>query len=258
MSDLASEVKPASSDRVWDTERGLKVNASALALSGLIMGMFLPASPVWADAVTDGRKIATAGGGGIIACATCHGVNGEGMAAAGFPYLAGQGATYLTEQLQNFASGERQNPVMEPIAKAMNAAQIEAVSSYFAQLPKPFDAAALSNMVDTYPEKSEAGAWIANRGDWDNNIPACIQCHGPGGVGVGTQFPALAGLPANYLRQQLVDWKGKKRSDGPLSIMGDIARRMNEAQIGAVADYFAALPARVAATPAALTKEGEK
>lgn len=228
------------------------------ALTGFITGMFVLASPVWADAVTDGQEIATAGSGGVIACATCHGANGEGMAAAGFPYLAGQGARYLSEQLRNFASGERHNPIMEPIAKAMTSAQIEAVSSYFAQLPKPFDATALSNMVDTYPQKSATGAWVANRGDWDNNIPACIQCHGPGGVGVGTRFPALAGLPANYVRQQLIDWKGKKRPDGPLSLMGDIARRMSEAQITAVADYFAALPARTSGTATTSAERGAK
>lgn len=227
-------------------------------LTTVILGMLSLTSPVWADAVTDGRVIATTGGNGIIACATCHGANGEGMAAAGFPYLAGQGATYLTEQLQNFASGERQSPVMEPIAKAMNAAQIEAVSSYFAQLPKPFDAAALSNMVDTYPAKAAVGAWIANRGDWDSDVPACIQCHGPGGIGVGTRFPALAGLPANYLRQQLIEWKGKTRSNGPLALMGDIGRRMSDAQINAVADYFAGLPASAADTAAASAKKGAK
>lgn len=223
-------------------------------LTGFIIGALFMTSSVWAQAVADGREIATAGGNGIIACATCHGANGEGMAAAGFPYLAGQGTTYLTEQLQNFASGERQNPVMAPIAKAMTPAQMAAVSSYFAQLPKPFDATALSNRVDTYPDKSAMGAWVANRGDWENSIPACIQCHGPGGVGVGTRFPALAGLPANYLRGQLIDWKGQKRHDGPLSLMGDIARRMSEAQINAVADYFAALPARAAGTAAAADK----
>lgn len=258
MSDLAPESIPDRYARVREVGRIEKSNAWALALPGLIVSLFLMASPVWADGVAEGREIATAGGGGVIACATCHGASGEGMAAAGFPYLAGQGATYLTEQLQNFASGERHNPVMEPIAKAMTPAQIAAVSSYFAQLPKPFDAAALSNIVDTYPDKSVEGAWVANRGDWDNNIPACIQCHGPGGVGVGTRFPALAGLPANYLRQQLNDWKGEKRPDGPLSVMGDIARRMSEAQIGAVSDYFAALPGATGGTPGASTTEEAK
>lgn len=222
----------------------------------LTIGMILPASPAWADTADQGRAIATAGGTGIIACATCHGANGEGMAAAGFPYLAGQGAGYLTEQLQNFASRARHNPIMEPIAKAMSPAQIEAVSRYFSQLPKPFDAKALSDMVETYPEKSAVGAWLANRGDWDNNIPACIQCHGPGGVGVGANFPSLAGLPANYLRQQLIDWKGEKRLAGPLSLMGSIAVRMSDAQISAVAGYFAALPASAAGANSAAAPEG--
>lgn len=180
------------------------------------------------------------------------------MAAAGFPQLAGQGATYLAEQLQNFASGKRQNPVMAPIAKAMSPAQIEAVSTYFSQLPKPFDAKALSNMTETYPEKSDVGAWLANRGDWSHDIPACNQCHGPGGIGVGTHFPALAGLPAAYLKQQLADWKSGKRPTGPLSLMENIAQNMSDTQISAVADYFAALPAAADKRSPAVTSKGAK
>lgn len=224
----------------------------------LLMGTAFVVLPAWAAPVDEGRELATKGGDGIAACASCHGAHGEGMAAAGFPYLAGQGASYLAEQLQHFASDTRHNPVMQPIAKAMNSQQIEAVAAYFSQLPKPFDAKALSNMLETYPEKAAAGAWLANRGDWNNNIPACIQCHGPGGVGVGDSFPALAGLPANYLKQQLTDWKSDKRPAGPLSLMGDIAQRMSDAQIGAVATYFAGLPGDTASTEAAKASQGAK
>ena len=227
-------------------------------VSGLILGTAFVVLPTWAASVDEGRELATKGGNGIAACATCHGAHGEGMAAAGFPFLAGQGASYLVEQLQHFASDARQNPVMQPIAKAMNSRQIEAVAAYFSQLPKPFDAKALSNRIETYPGKSDTGAWLANRGDWDNNIPACIQCHGPGGVGVGESFPALAGLPASYLTQQLMNWKSDKRPSGPLSLMGDIAQRMSDAQIGAVATYFAGLPAGAASTEAAKASKGAK
>lgn len=205
--------------------------------------MLLASSAGAGTLAEEGGKIAASGSGAAIACVTCHGQKGEGMAAAGFPYLAGQGAGYLALQLQDFAKDERKNPVMAPIAKALNAEQIKAVSSYYSQLPPPFDIKALSAHLDTYPAKESMGAWLANRGDWSNNIPACIQCHGPGGVGVGEHFPAIAGLSSKYIREQLLAWKEKKRAAGPLALMGDIASRMSDAQMTAVADYFESLPA---------------
>lgn len=237
-----------------------KRGISVLAVGGLAMGAFFMSAPTFAQtAIEQGQTLAKSGSGAVLACATCHGAKGEGMAAAGFPYLAGQGASYLDEQLQEFATGARSHPVMAPIAKAMNRSQMQAAAAYYASLAAPFDAKALSGHLDTYPAKDDAGAWLANRGDWSNNIPACIQCHGPGGVGVGEQFPAIAGQPAAYLREQLLAWKQGKRNPGPLNLMGDIAKRMNEAQITAAADYFAGLPqAAKAAKAAAAPAEGAK
>lgn len=220
-----------------------KIGIEVSAVRGLVIGALFVSAPIFAQTVVEqGQTLATSGSGAVLACATCHGAKGEGMAAAGFPYLAGQGAGYLQAQLQEFSTGARSHPVMAPIAKAMNPSQMQAVAVYYASLPATFDAKTLSGHLDTYPAKAEEGAWLANRGDWNNNIPACIQCHGPGGVGVGEQFPAIAGQPAAYLREQLLAWKQGKRNPGPLSLMGDIAQRMNDAQITAVADYFAGLP----------------
>lgn len=195
------------------------------------------------ELVEQGKALAASGSGSVLACATCHGAQGEGNAAGGFPFLAGQGANYLTEQLQHFASGKRSNPIMQPLAKAMTPEQMKAVSAYFAQLPAPLDKNMLSAHQDLYPAQDQVGAWVANRGDWSNNIPACIQCHGPGGVGVGDTFPALAGLPAPYITEQLKAWRDDKRDPGPLALMGEIAKRMSDEQITATADYFAQLPA---------------
>lgn len=227
----------------------------SLVPTSFFLAAAMSAAPGLADTISEGKTLATSGGNGVVACATCHGAQGEGMAAAGFPYLAGQGAAYLALQLQDFASGARQSPIMEPIAKGLSAAQIEAVTAYYSQLPRAFDSKAVSAMVDTYPSQGPAGAWLANRGDWANEIPACIQCHGPGGVGVGEHFPALAGLSVAYLTQQLVAWKEKTRAPGPLSLMGDIATRMSDTQIKEVAEYFAGLPESAKnASPAAATK----
>jgi cbb3-type cytochrome c oxidase subunit III len=70
---------------------------------------------------------------GVPACIACHGADGKGMAAAGFPRLAGQHAAYTETQLKAFYSGERNNDannVMRDIASRMHMNEIKAVSSY--------------------------------------------------------------------------------------------------------------------------------
>lgn len=217
--------------------------ARAMATAALSVALLVALPARAATPVEQGETLATKGAGAVLACVTCHGAEGQGMAT--FPYLAGQGEAYLARQLDAFANDTRKNPIMAPIAKAMTPEQKQAVSAYYAQLKPAFDRATLGQLIDTYTAKDDTGAWLANRGDWSNNLPACIQCHGPGGVGVGSHFPAIAGLPAAYLAEQLQAWKSGAREPGPQNLMGDIAKRMSDAQIQAVSAWFANLPAKV-------------
>ncbi len=124
------------------------------------MAGLLTSTAAWAASPAEqGELLATKGATGVLACATCHGAQGQGMAA--FPYLAGQGEAYLARQLGEFASGTRNNPVMGPIAKAMSAEQITAASAYYAQLPPAFNRQTLGLHMDTYPTKGDDGAWLA-------------------------------------------------------------------------------------------------
>ncbi len=83
-----------------------------------------------------GERIATQGGGdSVTACAVCHGARGEGIAAARFPPLAGLPALYLRVQLDRYADGSRNDPIMTSIAKAMTVSQREATAAYYAGLP---------------------------------------------------------------------------------------------------------------------------
>ncbi|WP_448153001.1 c-type cytochrome [Castellaniella caeni] len=95
------------------------VFAGCLSLSAL--------SSAHADTLLDqGKQIYTQGANGAPACIACHGAQGEGSTAANFPYLAGQGADYLREQLAALADGTRQSAVMKPIASALDDAQRQA------------------------------------------------------------------------------------------------------------------------------------
>lgn len=189
-----------------------------------------------------GARIAAGGTpAGAAACASCHGSKGEGSSA--FPHLAGTGASYLREQLDAFAAGTRKSPVMQPIAQALSPEQRGQFATFYAGLSTQVPAG------DKPPKSpAETGAWLATRGRWADELPACAQCHGPGGAGVGERFPPLAGQPAAYIAQQLQGWRDGNRPAGPLGLMQVIARKLTDPEIGAVSDYYAGLPHAMAPT----------
>jgi len=87
---------------------------------------------------------------------------------------------------------------MQPIAEALSDEEVAAVARAYAGMPKV-------NVKAEPIERPEpgTGAWLALRGAWERNIPECVLCHGPNGVGVGSVFPPLAGQSALYIENQL-------------------------------------------------------
>src|SRR5690625_766277 len=185
-----------------------------------------------------GEKIAIQGNGrGATACVACHGAQGEGNAQAGFPRLAGLNADYLLHQLKSIKQGTRINPIMKPLIEAMNEQDMANVSAYYAGLEPPAAPAA----TDANAELLQEGKRLAEIGNWNEEIPACVSCHGPDGHGAGSVFPALAGQPASYLATQIKDWKSGQRTNDPNQLMQVVAERMSERETQAVAAYFASL-----------------
>ena len=206
----------------------------------LALGVALQAalSAAHAEVNVRGAAIANAGAAnGVAACASCHGAKGEGNAAAGFPRLAGLEKTYLVAQLHSFADGTRKNPVMQPIAKALDASQLAAVTAHYSKLAAP-PAAAVPREETASP--AQPGAWLAQRGRWDAGLPACIQCHGPGGAGVGTAFPPLRGQSTAYIANQLHGFKQGSRPPGPMKLMAVVAAKLSDDDIAAVSKYYGA------------------
>ncbi len=91
-----------------------------------------------ADPTTLARGEALYRGGdtsrGIAACLACHGPAGRGNAAAKYPALNGQHATYTAKQLRDYASGARASDgvtqVMRSIAARLSEEDIVALASY--------------------------------------------------------------------------------------------------------------------------------
>ena len=188
----------------------------------------------------DAAQIATQGNGkGAPPCLGCHSVDGGGQAAAGFPRLAALDATYLRRQLDSFADGSRENPVMKPIATALSSEERRALADYYSRLPLP---PTLAHPTSPAPAPDSRGALLATRGRWSQQVPACEQCHGPGGVGVGAAFPPLAGQSAAYITAQLKAWQQGSRHNDPLALMQHISKALDDEDIKAVAAWFAAQP----------------
>ncbi|HEU4671222.1 MAG TPA: c-type cytochrome [Dyella sp.] len=218
-------------DRPSSRRGGRALMAWALALASAWM------APAGAQ---DAATIAAQGNGkGAAACQSCHAANGSGLAAPGFPRLAGLDAGYLLGQLEAFAQGHRDNAVMKQQAAALDDAERRALADYFSHLPA---VAATDPGAASFADPGHVGETLATRGRWSKQLPACAQCHGPGGVGVGVNFPPLVGQPAAYLVSQLKAFRSGSRHDDPMGLMRHVAQPLSDAEIDAVAHWYAAQP----------------
>jgi len=217
-----------------------------LGLPALLAGALVSLGWGQPARAVDAATIARQGNGhGAAACQACHGADGGGQAGTDFPRLAGLDATYLRKQLDDFAGGARGNAVMQPIARALGNDGRQALADYYGKLPMP---AALARPTAALPPADSVGALLATRGRWSAQVPGCEQCHGPGGVGVGAHFPPLAGQPATYIEAQLKAWQQGTRHNDPLELMKHLSGALSDADISAVASWFAAQPLRAAET----------
>jgi cytochrome c553 len=69
----------------------------------------------------------------------------------------------------------------------------------------------------------------------------CAQCHGTEGRALpGAEMPGLAGMPASSFVEQMKAFRAGSR---PSSVMQQLAKGFNDAQVDQLARYFAAQPA---------------
>ena len=254
--------------------------APAPAPTGPIIAPAAAVVPTGAQRTAGSTLAAQGGGGSVPACNSCHGAHGEGMAATGFPRLAGQSYTYLAHELASYADGSRKHPVMQPIAAAMSEEQRLAAAAYFSGLnpdgsSQPTAAAPAGAAASGTATASSGGAsgamtpaagaasgttsaaagpaaarsatsaggkapQLVSAGDNARGIQGCVNCHGPGGIGSGELYPYLAGQHASYLAATLGAWADGSRNDDPSGQMPLIAKALKPDEIKSLAGYYAA------------------
>jgi cytochrome c553 len=168
-------------------------------------------------------------------CGACHGADGNSVNPM-WPNLAGQHSTYIVAQLRAFKSGKRSDVLMSAQAAMVDDKDMDNLAAYFASQPAAPRAVADPSTVDK-------GERLYRGGDSDKSIPACMACHGPTGRGnPAAAYPSIHGQYATYTAKQLRDYaSGARKSDDPTKIMRDIARRLTEDEILALASYIQGL-----------------
>ena len=78
---------------------------------------------------------------------------------------------------------------------------------------------------------------IAQEPQGRNLAAPCAICHGTDGRPVTKDVVPLAGLPKEYIVKQLVDFKNGTR---PATVMHQLSKGYTDAQIDAIAAWFAA------------------
>ena len=171
-------------------------------------------------------------------CVACHAVDGSRGAPAN-PILQGQHPEYLVKQLAEFKAGTRKNPIMQGFAAALSEADMKNVAAFYASKEAKPGFAKNKDLVSL-------GEQIYRGGIADRQIAACAGCHSPNGAGIPVQYPRLAGQHADYTEAQLKAFRhganGVAEGARTNSVqMMDIAAKMNDREIKAVADYIAGL-----------------
>ena len=201
----------------------------------------------WGDAKAGQAKAGT--------CAACHGADGNSSDAQ-YPKLAGQHERVILKQLKAFKSGDRENPIMMPMASSLSEQDMRDVGAYFATQKATAGVADDSKVAEGKPHAGEkywqVGERLWRAGNPKANIPACMACHGPTGRGnPGAAYPALTGQHAQYTSARLNYFRtGSDKAKTTSGTMVDIAKRLSDEEIQGLATYAEGLHPAAAAKKA--------
>ncbi len=173
----------------------------------------------------------------LASCTACHGAHGEGTPESGFfPRLAGKPAGYLARQLKNFQDGLRKYSPMEYTVRHLSPEYMQEIAEYFATQDVPYSRSPMPRLSE---ETLKRGEELATRGDPSRQLPACAACHGAQLTGVQPDIPGLVGLPYDYISSQLGSWRTHTRAMVAPDCMAEIANRLSDSDISAVAGWLA-------------------
>ncbi len=173
------------------------------------------------QALAEARR---AGGERAAFCKTCHGSDGISTR-PWIPNLAGQNLDYLVEQIVAYATGAREDYVMNQLAASFRPRDVINLSVFYAsmpneQFPEPAD-----------PERTRVGK--------EYYAAVCQACHGADGRGE-QGYSWLAGQKPEYIRRALKRYRD--RTGGRLDpTMAAVTHKLSDAEIDSLAAYISTM-----------------
>lgn len=156
--------------------------------------------PTYAELNATPAGDAVAGAAQYAVCASCHGQQGEGVAALNAPKIAGQDAWYLKRQLLNYQNGSRgthEDDVYgrQMVPMSMTLANEGAIDNVVAH-------------IQTFPDTKPASTIEGDVANGERLYAVCAYCHGKNGEGIqAMNAPRTASMTDWYIERQLQNFK---------------------------------------------------
>lgn len=197
----------------------------SLCLMGAVYAAFAPAGSSTADTATNEQLVATGKQLFAVSCASCHGLNGEGLAQQGAPALTNVGAAAVDFQVRT-----GRMPMANPIAQAprkentFTEDEIAALAAYVASLG---DGPEIPT-EDQYSPSGIGAEGIARGGElFRTNCSACHNFKGSGGaMPNGLVAPSLQDADAREIWEAMRTGPGQMPVFGPGSIPDENVKEM--------------------------------
>lgn len=164
-------------------------------------------------------------------CKYCHGDDGNSLK-PDVPNLAGQNARYLLEQIEKFATRQRDDFVMSPLAANFSPEDKVNVAIFY------YSNAVKAQAIDEVLAAKGKALFHS----------VCSNCHGAGGHG-NQKLARLAGQQATYVAEVLKAFRNnandpvaRAESSRKNAVMEGVAKGLTDEQIESVAAYAAQLP----------------
>lgn len=213
--------------------RGRAAGRVRLAAFALVAGLAMQATAQESETIYGGSV--EAGQQKTATCAACHGADGNSIS-PDWPSLAGQHPAYLYNQLEAYKTGERLDPNMVAMAAPLSEQDMRDIAAYYSVQPLTPKGAD--------PEVVVRGEEIYRGGIPERNVPACMACHGPTGMGnYLAAYPRISGQHSAYLLTTMRHYaSGERRSDASYNqMMRNVAELLLEDEMRAVVGYVQGL-----------------
>ncbi|OZB13231.1 MAG: cytochrome c4 [Marinobacter sp. 34-60-7] len=197
-------------------------------IAGVVLGLGLASMAYAAGDPEAGEQNAAV-------CTACHGQGGAKPVMGVYPKISGLGEKYLYQQLTLIQSGERQIAEMTGILDNMSDQDLQDLAAYFDSQEM------VVSQAD--PELIDRGAALYRGGNLASGVPSCAGCHSPRGTGnEPAGYPMIGGQSAEYVAKQLKAYRAGERASGNnASIMIDVASKLTDDEIEALANYVSGL-----------------